>query len=137
VDLPEWEQLGNCHAAAFWAATGAGGLENQMAMAFPECLPKLLEKHGFRQIADVVPSEILVDLLRPGDFLMYIYAGDETDFNFHVEHSAVYLGEIKGLPVVFEKRGMGCGEDHKFSLGLSSMETAVWKPTRIKVFRKE
>jgi hypothetical protein len=144
VDLPEWEQLGNCHAAAFWAATGAGGLENQIAMAYPECLPELLGKYGYSRIADAIPSEGFIDQLRPGDFLMYMLVGDDTDFpfqfetgfSFHVEHSAIYLGKIGGLPLVFEKRGMGCGEDHKFSLGFSSMETAAWKPTRIMVLRR-
>lgn len=146
IDLPEWEQLGNCHAAAFWAATGAGGLDNQMAMAFPECLPELLGKYGFSRIADAAPSKALMDLLLPGDFLLYILEGKDmdilpfyykTDFKYHVDHSAIYVGEDSGQQLIFQKRGLGCGSDYKFELALLDFSLLGNYPSRIMAYRKE
>lgn len=121
--LPDWQQLSNCHAAAFWVVSGLAGKAAAVASMFPEKISDLLAEEGFTSFKIELSGDnrFKVDpvlVLKPGDLLLFAqrWARSSGQSELAYLHSMVYLGGTEGKHFVFQKSGMGCGEKATFNI---------------------
>lgn len=133
TDLQDWEQLSNCHAAAFFVASGRAEKDAAVSSMFPELIPDTLKEYGFRKIEG---TNFL-----PGDYLLFTrrYNNSVGQDGIDYTHSAIYLGDNEGRHFVFQKRNLGCGNDFPFEIGTLNKarnEFTENRPDEIMAFRR-
>jgi|GEM_PF-3251849 len=111
-----WEELDNCHMTAFWVASGK---VDYRTMNSPGLMPELLKPYGFRQVDILQPfngGRAKYDALKPGDVLQFYRVRSPNPGYSYLDcaHTAIYLGKEENRHFVFQKNGLGCGEEYPY-----------------------